>query len=741
MAIQSKKFIEHKNLSKGLYTKREAENIPEGAAAGIVNIDIDGYGFGPRKGSSAIGDEPLTGYGLNLYTYKRGEGTEIMVCAFEDTTNDEVKIYWYDDTNKTWELLLSGLQDEQEVSFAPYNDTGLDALYFCNGYNEIYKWNGATGRLNGALSGGEATITVDSTDGFDLSGTIIIGGTNVTYTGSTATTFTGCNSTPAASDNEGIAQLPDSIGEQLDAMDATAGWGSINGGDNTDVTIAQDTGDKQEGTASIKFTVSAAGDTEVKKSHSNGKLPENAIIFWIKSSVAGDKLSFKLYELSRYATYNFTTSITADTWTNITIVPYGYDDASSTLPDFNSIDAIGFINMTHSAVYHVDDIRLSPIPARILLEHNAKLWKADHPAAPTLLEYSVTGDPENFYTVTGATAAGSEDFPEGGGKITALVPYDDDLIVFKKDLVKRYRLNYIDDGSGLVSQLNPIRQGLNIGALNNKGAINGDLGVYYISPKEGLRQLERNDLKQLTDNIRPTLADYDFSDAVAVFWENKVLVACKESGITFNNVVMVYDLTEPGITWYRGWNVADWTIFDDELYFISSIEPQMYKAFDGYSEGASSAIYASWTSKIEDWGNRFKKKQFDVLGVVGKISENSEITVTVQYDENGSLSTLEGTISGSSSNDYIFLPGGGAIGGPLGQNVFGKGIFGGNESSGDSDLNRFRVFFKLPFTLSPYNVQVQFSSNAAGQRWKILGYAFNPMVQENIPKNLLLALS
>ena len=51
---------------------------------------------------------------------------------------------------------------------------------------------------NGAISSGDATITVDTTAGFPSSGTLKIGTTEVTYSGITSTTFTNCSGTPAA---------------------------------------------------------------------------------------------------------------------------------------------------------------------------------------------------------------------------------------------------------------------------------------------------------------------------------------------------------------------------------------------------------------------------------------------------------------------------------------------------------------------------------------------------------------
>lgn len=61
--------------------------------------------------------------------------------------------------------------------------------------------------LDGSLNDSVTTITVDSTSGFDSSGTIAVGSEEITYTGTTATTFTGCtrganNTTAAAHDDD-----------------------------------------------------------------------------------------------------------------------------------------------------------------------------------------------------------------------------------------------------------------------------------------------------------------------------------------------------------------------------------------------------------------------------------------------------------------------------------------------------------------------------------------------------------
>jgi hypothetical protein len=70
-------------------------------------------------------------------------------------------------------------------------------------------------QLNGALTGGETTVTVDSTTGFPTSGTAFVEGSDIfTYTGVTGTTFTGVpgsggNAVVAHPDNATVRMGPD----------------------------------------------------------------------------------------------------------------------------------------------------------------------------------------------------------------------------------------------------------------------------------------------------------------------------------------------------------------------------------------------------------------------------------------------------------------------------------------------------------------------------------------------------
>ena len=92
---------------------------------------------------------------------------------------------------------------------APYHiiqlTLGVPEFWVVGGLTAIYAYDNTnlSTLLSGGISDTDTTITVDSTTNFEAVGTITIGNENITYTGKTSTTFTGCtrgaDSTTAAS--------------------------------------------------------------------------------------------------------------------------------------------------------------------------------------------------------------------------------------------------------------------------------------------------------------------------------------------------------------------------------------------------------------------------------------------------------------------------------------------------------------------------------------------------------------
>lgn len=192
---------------KGLITINEPTFIPDTAScAGQNTFDNNGDSFSPRPFGSSIVPATATastsspGYG-SATTFRLRTGENIIVAA------RGANLEWYDQGTGTFNNLRSS-STSSDYGFAEFNinANAESRLYFGNGVDNFAYWNGGHTLLNGALSGGETTINVDSTASFLGIGSLRIGTTTVTYSGTTPTSFTGCAGTPAAADNLPIAQ-------------------------------------------------------------------------------------------------------------------------------------------------------------------------------------------------------------------------------------------------------------------------------------------------------------------------------------------------------------------------------------------------------------------------------------------------------------------------------------------------------------------------------------------------------
>jgi len=169
------------DFSSGFQAKRDATQLPPGAMiVGSQNVQIlDGDRIGNRSGmiidgSASTDTTPIT----SMHTFIRRNGTNIQMRAYGTV------VEYKHPTLGTWQNLLTGLTSGQKFGFADFNinTNNEEQTYFCNATDPMFYWTGSTSLLNGALSGGESTITVDSV----LTDTVFFTGTS---TASSTTTL------------------------------------------------------------------------------------------------------------------------------------------------------------------------------------------------------------------------------------------------------------------------------------------------------------------------------------------------------------------------------------------------------------------------------------------------------------------------------------------------------------------------------------------------------------------------
>jgi len=277
------------------------------------------------------------------------------------------------------------------------------------------------------------------------------------------------------------------------------------------------------------------------------------------------------------------------------------------------------------------------------------LWIAGEKNYENRVTYSATGDVTDYTTNTGLAAYGSFTLIDAPGNITLLdASGPDALIIHKEDALVQYTRG--NDGTNVIEQFDTLSQNADVGASNLKAGAGLNQVAYYTTKTEGIKSLQKAmqdsslNLESVTDIIAPTLAEYDFSDAAACYFSPKkaIYVACKSnSSKNVNDKVITYYIKRGVDNSYSGdlsiddMFVADWIVDSRDLYFVSSIDQNVYKMFEQNSDDGSGVSHM-WTSKEFTFDEPARGKEFNTLWIEGYIKANTKIKITMDYGILGS---------------------------------------------------------------------------------------------------------
>jgi hypothetical protein len=613
-------MIQEQKTYLGVDSLRKAQEIPKAKAAFALNMNLgSSSSLVPAKGYSTFGNvisANLTGSKITTkYTYERGSGYETQLRVRDDASNTIVEYLNPGDirnnSNGEWLSLLTGQTKDVVYGFAPFNDTGVDKLLWCDAIDNFRSWTGAICLADGAITLGLAIIPVkkvtgdpktNATDGFPATGSFTYRDTagvfiTVTYTGKSNTTFTGCVGATVSATNTGIANI----------------------------------------------TINEIG------------IPKN----------------------------------------------------------------------------------------NILITAQGRVWAAGRTDAPNQVQCSKVSDYTNWTAGTTPDAAALEDFPDGGN-VTALVAKDDWIFIGKKRRViaLKYTITSISDGAGGAVQTKSRVDKIvaRIGMVSQKAtALIGD-DIYFISSKGQIRRLfgleAENEFRteNINREIQPSLVKSVFTDAsMEYFQEQNLLIVAfmknSDSSVNDYGEFIWFSINELGQTniniSFHDWFIGDTNIYNDKLYFGSSIDGADYKAFDGYTKDGA-PYDTKYVTRIEDGAevgfNTFIEKFLEYLFVKGAIGAGTIINLKLYYDDNGSTGILPLTMDYNDGEPYIIQ-----------QTLNTLNSFALNtEPLGGvltelSELNPFKYFFPLPTQYEPYNWQLEISTSGTGQIYEIDTHGYNIM--------------
>lgn len=387
---------------------------------------------------------------------------------------------------------------------------------------------------------------------------------------------------------------------------------------------------------------------------------------------------------------------------------------------------------------------LASLLSSVLMAHDGRLH-ARLDTKKSIWNYSKLDDPFDFTTGASDADGGSKEV-EFGGSIVAFGKLNKTALCFKKNIIKLLDFNQVGarlDSPVYKTLVSVDDKGTSLGATNQKSTFSTPLGQVFVTPDKRmvlLTGVTANNEPQylfLSDPIQPAFTNGVHDTAVGICVDNVIYYAFKQNtDSTYNDTVLRGDLTRQTVTsdgkiipimWdtpYIGWNVSDFTVIynstlkRNEIHWHSAINSSTYKIIDSKSDATS-----PFTSTIRTWSENFGKaylqKKIDYAYIEIKMSENTEVTATLLYDEDGVTGREEYVLKAASDTAYKFDS---TIYNPFGASEFGSQKIGSNPLS--SALKKYRYFIETPNNLYFFNLSLQLSTSSDGADIQLIRHGF-----------------
>lgn len=292
---------------------------------------------------------------------------------------------------------------------------------------------------------------------------------------------------------------------------------------------------------------------------------------------------------------------------------------------------------------------LTPIKrCTTLLQRGQRMFALGDPQNPNYLYFSDVGDPTSFQPSSVVKAV-----TDDNDSLTGMTTFADYLLAFKGHSIFKWsgwdpssdvEFKNMDTGHGSINQSV-------IQVADNYLIYADDEGVFCLATVE-TDVIKSYNISKPIEDIYSTLTNK--VNMRAIVYQGNYYLACCNDGTGVNNLVLKASIgmayngsSDEGVDsllfpWveYTGWNVSDWMTIDGILYFSSSKDGVIYKAFDGlndqvYNSGVLSTNPISSEAyhylKIED---TVVSKKLKSLFLIAQQLENSSCTIRLDIEAN-----------------------------------------------------------------------------------------------------------
>lgn len=672
------------NFKLGLHNLEDDSKAPFGSARVMHNLQItDRGGISPRPGTKLLGTYNSSSLPVRgLYNFKKSKGNpDILTKAYDDEFE-----YFHPDLME-WARLKNGFTSDQEfdATYSLVNTDNDDFMYFCNRYEEYQRWSGAYTQLNGALVGGETSVTVDTvlTDPIYYS---------ATATGSSATTLTVASATFSTDMYKNFYIYIPATGK---VRLITSNTGTI----ITFSTLGADPGAVAFQVRQLAFPLS--GTIIYNGTTIAYTTIDVATIFPVASAHAG-----------------------ADN-APVTVVPTTYTAA----PRGNRMDSLRgrvYVGKVRSAISRdvAGDLQSSTQAGSVFV---SKLL-----------------DPTDF-TFAASRVAGEGDIINvayGGGDINDVVAFEDQVAIYKSDYIEL--VTYTEDLND-----SAIRTPLKPGYGSVSRVIQGGNDHYFMRPDKQYTSLGRVRQKDITPQaenigypIKRLLDTFNNDNFNGAEFNNRIISSHKSSDdVSYNDVTLVFNKKTNSFEglWDIGANNFD--TFKDinattsELVYGESSGANIYKMFQTRKSDVRGTDVLPYTAT---WQANFAnvtpiKSNFQAMNSIameGYISGNTSFTVNIYKDFETSAiisftfsATEEDLLQGTSDLSRFF-----------GSHPFGTTPIGSVSEIGSDGRSRFSFICYFPYQYMQY-FSTEITSTGKDQDWEVIRLSYGVKEDVSIKTN------
>ena len=568
--------IQQDDFKKGLQLLDDDLKADFGSARSMLNVLIsDRGGIQNRPGTSLIGTYDSSGdISSGLFNFIKSYGSAERLIKGQGSL---LKFYYDND----WHTLKTGFTIGEQFGFTTslVNTDNEDYTYFCNRTEECQRWSGAIDKLNGALVGSETSLVVDSTVKEDIyeAGTA---------SSSTTTTIDVAN-TPWSADMWINFYVVITSGAQSGKVAKIT--------DNDNNTLTFDTISGLSGTPTFQIRQLA--------------FPESGTLIYNGTAIA-------YTDIPSTTEFTVTSAHAAPDDTPVTLVPEIFIDA----PKGNRLENL------------LGRVYVGNVRSGVSRDDADALQGSTQVGSVFVSNISNPTD----YSFQATRVAGEGDIiniPYGGGPVTDISGQEEFVYLYKKNYIEAVKYSGDIDDFAIRT---PLKTG--IGSVNK--VIKGRDDHYFMTLDDQYTSIGRvasKDILPQTQNIghkiKRLLESYKHNEFDGIEYGNRILSTHKSSDDkTYNDVVLIYNKETKSFEGIWTLPSSGFSIYNDDIHYIESNGPNVWKMFTGKSDVQSSTVSFPVTSK---WQSNF----FNVLPLKANIQAINSVHI-------------EGLISGNTTIEY-----------------------------------------------------------------------------------------